>query len=81
MGSLLIGGLLYYAMSAGQSRAICPMCWLCRWSQHPINPAEGLLPTEWLAAFRFEWVEAFRDSLHYLPIVIPFGFWRPSWRN
>jgi adenine/guanine/hypoxanthine permease len=39
----------------------------------PINPAEGLLPTEWLAAFRFEWVGALRESLKYLPIVIPFA--------
>jgi len=39
----------------------------------PINPAEGLFPTEWLAVFRFEWLGALRESLHYLPIVIPFA--------
>jgi AGZA family xanthine/uracil permease-like MFS transporter len=36
-------------------------------------PREGLLPTEWLAAFRFEWLAAFRDSVPYLPVVIPFA--------
>ena len=35
--------------------------------------AAGLLPLEWLTAFRFEWFTALRDTLHYLPIVIPFA--------
>ena len=30
-------------------------------------------PTGWLQAFRFEWVHTIRDSLTYLPIVIPFA--------
>jgi AGZA family xanthine/uracil permease-like MFS transporter len=39
----------------------------------PIDPAIGLLPTEWLTVFRFEWLGAMQESLHYLPIVIPFA--------
>jgi adenine/guanine/hypoxanthine permease len=73
VGSLLIGGVLYYAMTAAQSSGFLPeVLWLPS-EPLPIDPAEGLLPTAWLAAFRFEWLSAFRDSLHYLPIVIPFA--------
>ncbi len=38
-----------------------------------INPADGLLPVGWLEVFRFQWLHALDDSLHYLPIVIPFA--------
>ncbi|MCA9177209.1 MAG: hypothetical protein KDB14_22120, partial [Planctomycetales bacterium] len=31
------------------------------------------LPTAWLAAFNFEWTEAFADARQYFPIVIPFA--------
>ena len=73
VGSLLIGGVLYYALKAAESSGHLPPI-LALPSEPPlINPAEGLFPTEWLAAFRFEWVSAFRDSLQYLPIVIPFA--------
>jgi len=73
VGSLLIGGVLYYALKAAESSGHLPPV-LALPSEPPlINPAEGLFPTEWLAAFRFEWLSAFRESLHYLPIVIPFA--------
>jgi adenine/guanine/hypoxanthine permease len=73
VGSLVIGGLLYYAMKAAQGSGVLPEVLALPTEPLPIDPREGLLPTEWLAAFRFEWLEAFRDSLHYLPIVIPFA--------
>lgn len=73
VGSLLIGGFLYYAMKAAQSSGHLPDVLFLPTEPAAINPAQGLLPTEWLAAFRFEWVSSFRDSLHYLPIVIPFA--------
>jgi len=73
IGSLLIGGVLYYAMRAAQSSGVLPEVLSLPEEPLPINPSAGLLPTAWLAAFRFEWIEAFRDSLHYLPIVIPFA--------
>jgi AGZA family xanthine/uracil permease-like MFS transporter len=38
-----------------------------------IDPQQALLPTGWLSAFTFEWTKSFQDSLHYLPIVIPFA--------
>jgi AGZA family xanthine/uracil permease-like MFS transporter len=73
VGSVLIGGVLYYAMREGHSRGYLPDVLSLPLEPPAINPAEGLLPTEWLTAFRFEWVGAFRESLHYLPIAIPFA--------
>ena len=73
VGSLLIGGVLYYAMKAAESSGHLPGVLSLPAEPLPIDPHEGLLPTEWLAAFRFEWLAAFRDSLHFLPIVIPFA--------
>lgn len=73
VGSLLIGGLLYYALKAGERSGYLPHVLTLPLEPLAIDPREGLLPTEWLAAFRFEWLSAFRDSLHYLPIVIPFA--------
>ncbi|MFO0903379.1 MAG: permease [Pirellulales bacterium] len=64
LGALLIGGSLHYLMQG------------CGWLEAPpaeIDPAAGLLPTEWLGAFRMEWTSAFSTSLHYLPIVLPFA--------
>src|SRR5438067_6179279 len=73
VGSLLIGGGLYYALVAAQRLGYWPDVLALPLEPAAIDPAAGLLPTEWLAAFRFEWIEAFRDSLRYLPIVIPFA--------
>jgi AGZA family xanthine/uracil permease-like MFS transporter len=38
-----------------------------------IDPASALWPTAWLSAVRLEWLEAWNDTLKYLPIVIPFA--------
>ncbi len=38
-----------------------------------INPREALLPTGWIQSWTFEWTAAFKQSIHYLPIVIPFA--------
>jgi adenine/guanine/hypoxanthine permease len=73
LGALIIGGVLYYAMKLAESSGVLPEVLKLPAEPLPIDPREGLLPTEWLAAFRFEWLTAFRDSLHYLPIVIPFA--------
>jgi AGZA family xanthine/uracil permease-like MFS transporter len=66
LGALLVGGLMYWAMDASgvlvhHARAAV------------IDPADALLPTGWLTAFSFEWVNVLGDSLRYLPIVIPFA--------
>jgi AGZA family xanthine/uracil permease-like MFS transporter len=73
VGALLIGGLLYYALQAAESSGILPPALALPKEPLPIDPAKGLLPTEWLAVLRFEWLAAFQDSLRYLPLVIPFA--------
>lgn len=73
VGSLLIGGLLYYGLQWAESSHLLPEVLKLPHEPPPIDPAAGLFPTEWLAALRFEWVGAFRESFNYLPIVIPFA--------
>ncbi|HEX5102682.1 MAG TPA: permease [Pirellulaceae bacterium] len=73
VGSLLIGGAMYYAMQWATSMQLLPEVFALPPETHVIDPAKGLFPTEWLTAFRFEWLGALQESFHYLPIVIPFA--------
>lgn len=73
VGSLLVGGVMYYALKWAESSGILPSVLALPPEPLAIDPRAGLLPTEWLAVFRFEWLGAMRESLHYLPIVIPFA--------
>jgi AGZA family xanthine/uracil permease-like MFS transporter len=71
LGALIAGGAIYWLMAA--------LDYWFGWQLLPHtggdlpNPAAGLLPYGWTAAFGLEWTAAFQDSLHYLPIVIPFA--------
>jgi len=38
-----------------------------------IDAAAALWPVEWLSALRMEWLEAWGDTVRYLPVVIPFA--------
>ncbi len=49
------------------------MGWIPDLAHMAIDPAAALWPSEWLAAFRCEWLEAWPDTVKYLPIVIPFA--------
>ncbi len=73
VGGLLIGGVMYYALKWAESSGVLPPALHLPEEMQPINPADGLFPTEWLAVLRLEWLGALRESLHYLPIVIPFA--------
>ncbi len=73
VGSLLIGGVLYYGLQWAESSHLLPEVLRLPHEPPPIDPAAGLFPTEWLAALRFEWVNALGESFKYLPIVIPFA--------
>ncbi len=70
LAALLIGGVLYYGMSAnGWIHADAD-------SVGGISVADAksaLLPYEWLTVFRFEWTSALRDTMNYLPVLIPFA--------
>ena len=65
LGALLVGGVVYYSMSA--------MGLLPGGGETTINPSDALMPTGWLEVFQVGWLSALQDSLHYLPIVIPFA--------
>ncbi|HEX7377864.1 MAG TPA: permease [Pirellulales bacterium] len=62
--ALLFGGAVFYTMrAAGLIEADPPT----------INPGDALLPTQWLTALRGDWLSAWRESLDYLPVVLPFA--------
>jgi AGZA family xanthine/uracil permease-like MFS transporter len=65
LAALLVGTSIYYFMDFNG------------WLGHPPEPGfdacMALFPTGWFSAFRLEWLTAFRDSLTYLPVVIPFA--------
>ena len=66
LAALLVGGALYAVGNAAG--------WLPAGEGHAmVDPAAALWPTEWLAAAKLEWLEAWDDTLKYLPIVIPFA--------
>lgn len=65
LAAVVIGGLIQFAgLRAG---------WIPEAAHMAIDPGAALWPTEWLAAFRCEWLEAWPDTVKYLPIVIPFA--------
>src|SRR5437773_7742216 len=55
VGSLLIGGILYYAMQAAPGSGLLPEVLSLPAEPLPIGPREGLLPTEGLPAVRLQW--------------------------
>jgi len=65
LGALLVGGGLFYLMQA--VGLIGPT------AESLVDARQALLPSGWLEVFRFEWIAAFRETLNYLPIVIPFA--------
>jgi len=65
LAALVVGGLIQFL---GQRAG-----WIPDGGHLAIDPAAALWPTEWLAAFRCEWLEAWPHTVKYLPIVIPFA--------
>jgi len=65
LGALLVAGAVYYLMRETGT--------LGHVSEQAIDPQQALLPHEWMSVFRFEWVAALKDTVTYLPIVIPFA--------
>ncbi|MGE0758523.1 MAG: permease [Pirellulaceae bacterium] len=65
LAALLVGGTLYFAMKAAH--------WLPESPDLGFAPSEALLPRGWMTAFRCEWLAALDDTLHYLPVVLPFA--------
>ena len=66
LAALLVGGVIHALGTASG--------WIPADTLHAaIDPRAALWPMEWLAALRLEWLEAWRDTVKYLPIVIPFA--------
>jgi AGZA family xanthine/uracil permease-like MFS transporter len=66
LAALLVGGVIHTIGTASG--------WIPADALHAaIDPKAALWPVEWLAALRLEWLEAWRDTVKYLPIVIPFA--------
>ena len=38
-----------------------------------IAPHEALMPTGWTTVFHFEWLDAFGETMRYLPVILPFA--------
>ncbi|HEV3417142.1 MAG TPA: permease [Pirellulales bacterium] len=66
LAALLVGGVIFYAMKA--TGTLGPTA-----SAADLKAADALWPTQWVEAFRFEWLAAWNDMVQYLPIVIPFS--------
>ena len=63
----LLGGIVIQAIGTRTG-------WIPAVAAHTvIDPASALWPTAWLSAVRLEWLEAWNDTLKYLPVVIPFA--------
>ncbi len=73
LGSLLIAGTLYYVMQALQGSAGFPEFLKLPPVSLEFKPEQAMLPWEWITALKFQWLGAMRDTLPYLPIVIPFA--------
>ncbi len=65
LGALLVAGAIFYLLR-----------WLGFENYQPKSapPALNLWPDLWLQSLSAPWLSAFRDSLPYLPVVIPFAF-------
>lgn len=66
LAALLVGGLIH---AIGTSTGWIPAAV----GHAAIDAQAALWPVEWLAALKCEWVEAWGDTIQYLPIVIPFA--------
>jgi AGZA family xanthine/uracil permease-like MFS transporter len=66
LAALVVGGLVHLLGTR--------VGWIPAAAGHSaLDPAAALWPTAWLEALRLEWLEAWPDTVKYLPVVIPFA--------
>jgi len=65
LAAVLVAGSIYYLMLWTGT--------LGHTAETDFDPTAALLPYDWFAVFRSEWRIALKDSLQYMPIVIPFA--------
>jgi AGZA family xanthine/uracil permease-like MFS transporter len=66
LAALLVGGAIH---AVGTAAGCIPAAE----AHAAFDPRAALWPTAWLSALRLEWLEAWPDTVKYLPIVIPFA--------
>jgi len=72
LGAVIVATTMYYLILALESQT----GWSLLHVEHKLSWEDaraGLLPTEWLTVFHFQWLDAWRDAVNYLPIVAPFA--------
>jgi AGZA family xanthine/uracil permease-like MFS transporter len=64
LGALIVSGLVFYllCLTPGSGYALPQPPAVAEW-----------FPTQWMEAWRFQWLGAFNDALAYLPIAFPFA--------
>lgn len=67
LGAVVIGTLIWYLM-VGVDKAGFDII-----SDQSVAFEPVWLPTEWLTAFSFGWIDALSDAITYLPYIIPFA--------
>jgi len=67
------GALAALAVGWGMHLLGTSMGWIHGPPHAGLDPAAALWPRDWMAALEFEWLEAWPDTVRYLPIVIPFA--------
>lgn len=63
LGALVVAGVIYYVMCAAGISGY----------HFPKPVAVNWLPTEWLSAWTFGWLDRWDDALPYFPIALPFA--------
>lgn len=64
VAALVVAGAIHYFMVG------------VGWMPHNrpgLDPAAGMMPTEWLSALTFPWLAVLKEAVGYLPIVLPFA--------
>ncbi|MEM7478025.1 MAG: permease [Planctomycetota bacterium] len=67
LGAVLVGTLLCYILLAIDKSAGTEL------APHFEKVDTAWFPSEWLTVFQFEWLNAFDETLQYLPFILPFA--------
>jgi AGZA family xanthine/uracil permease-like MFS transporter len=64
VGALLVAGVIHYTMRG--------MGWIP--APHiAFSPAAGWMPTEWMEAWKLDWLKNWQVAIPYLPVLLPFA--------
>ena len=69
LGGLIVAGFIFYLLKWMQLDYLLGPESVAEIS----DPSAALLPTEWTSVFSLQWTARLKDSLQYMPVVIPFA--------